>query len=305
MPESFEDARKRMLSTTKEQVKKAYSSEEYALINAINAYLDTNKSYNLLYERLAEWFSIYFPDIQLGTAKSLAEVTILITSGEYTFEQVLAVINDNFKAKRVYELSKDPLIRDMGEGEKQAILGFAQMSKTMDATLTGLDSYIKTTSTKLLPNATYLTDEKIAAEMLSKAGSLERLATMPASTIQLLGAEKALFKHIKFGSKPPKYGILFKMSVVNAAPREIRGKIARAYATKISIALKADYFTKNFIAPQLKKTLEETLEKIRSAPRKPPQQRPRQEFRSEGGRGRFQGRPGFQKGNRPDKRPHH
>ena len=92
-----------------------------------------------------------------------------------------------------------------------------------------------------MPNVTYLTDDKIAAELLAKAGSLERLAMMPASTIQLLGAEKALFKHIKFGSKPPKYGIIFKLPAVTSAQREKKGMVARAYATKICIALKADY----------------------------------------------------------------
>ena len=71
-----------------------------------------------------------------------------------------------------------------------------------------------------MPNVTYLTDEKIAAELLAKAGSMERLALLPASTIQLLGAEKALFKHIKYGSKPPKYGVLFKLAEVTSAPKD-------------------------------------------------------------------------------------
>ncbi len=275
MKESFEEARKRMIAKTKEEVKQAYSGEEYALINAINAYLDTNKSYNLIYERLTEWFAVYFPDIQLGNPKTLADITMLIVKGDYDFQQVLELINDNSKAKHVYELSKEEALRNMSDGEKQAILGFANMSSNMGTTLTTLEGYIKETSMKLLPNVTYLTDEKIAAEMLSKAGSMERLATMPASTIQLLGAEKALFKHLKFGSKPPKYGVLFKMPIINSAPREQRGKIARAYATKISIALKADYYTKNFIAEKLKNDLEETIKKIRTTPPKPVQpQRP-------------------------------
>lgn len=300
--ESFEEARKRMLAKTKEEVKQAYSGEEYALINAINAYLDTSKSYNLLYERLAEWFGVYFPDIELGNPKTLAEITSLIVKGDYDFQNVLDLINDNAKAKHVYELSKDKALRSMNEGEKQAILSFAEMSKNMDTTLTSLESYIKEASTKLLPNTTYLTDEKIAAEMLSRAGSIERLATMPASTIQLLGAEKALFKHLKFGSKPPKYGILFKMTIINSAPREIRGKIARAYATKISIGLKADYYTKNFIADKLKKTLEETIEKIRKLPPRPYRPQQPQQFQKRDNRrrqgGRQEGRQGGRQGGR-------
>ena len=158
----------------------------------------------------------------------------------------------------------------MSDNERNAVLGFAKLSNQMYDTLLELESYIKTTSKAIMPNATYLTDEKIAAELLSKAGSLERLATMPASTIQLLGAEKALFKHIKFGSKPPKYGVLFKLADISTGPRDKRGRIARAYATKVSIGLKADFFTHNFIAEKLKEDLEKTIKKIKETPNKGP-----------------------------------
>jgi nucleolar protein 56 len=118
-----------------------------------------------------------------------------------------------------------------------------------------------------------------------------------------LGAEKALFKHIKFGSKPPKYGILFKLPAVTNAQREKKGRIARAYATKISIALKADHFSKNFIAERLKESLDHSLKKIEEqeiAPRpRQEQQFGRRQSRSGDGRNRWrsdknirQGKPG-------------
>jgi nucleolar protein 56 len=95
---------------------------------------------------------------------------------------------------------------------------------------------------------------------------------MPASTVQLLGAEKSLFKHIKFGSKPPKYGVLFKLTDISNGPRDKRGRIARAYATKVCIGLKADFFTKNFIAEKLKEDLEKTIKKIKETPNKGPKE---------------------------------
>ena len=122
-----------------------------------------------------------------------------------------------------------------------------------------------------MPNITHIIDYKVAAELLAKAGSMEKLAMMPASTIQLLGAEKALFKHLKYGTKPPKYGILFKLPDVTNAPREKKGKIARAYAAKIAIAARADFFTKNVIGEQLKASLDKSLEKIKAAESKPKQ----------------------------------
>ncbi len=264
-----------MLKSAKEGIKDAYSSEEYALIQAINAYLETSKSYNLVYERLTEWAGIYFPEKRFTNSKTLADFA-------------LSIAHDS-------QEEKSSIGRSMNEDEKKAIEGFAQMSKNMDAALSNLEEYIKQASNRMLPNVTYLTDEKIAAEMLSKAGSMERLATMPASTIQLLGAEKSLFKHIKFGSKPPKYGILFKMPAVNGAQRDTRGRIARVYATKISIALKADYYTKKFIAKELKKSLDAAIEKIKAAPprekKKEEMHRPDFKKHQQGGGFRNKGRP--------------
>lgn len=263
----FEEIREKMLKSAKEGIKKAYTNEEYALIQAINAYLETSRSYNLLYERLGEWYGIYFPEIRINNPKTLADLAIVLNDkSDLSKESINSILNDEEKSEEILRKVNSTIGRNMNSSEKDAVVKFAELSNQMNEALKGLEAYIKTTSNILMPNATYLTDEKIAAELLSKAGSLERLATMPASTIQLLGAEKALFKHIKFGSKPPKYGILFKLAAVGNAQREHRGKMARVYATKISIALKADYFSKNFIADKLKKSLDISVEKIKAKP---------------------------------------
>lgn len=272
---SFEELRERMLASAKAGISEAYSSEEYALIQAINAYLETNKSYNLGYERLTEWFGIYFPEIRMSNAKSLADLALLLTKPQQpSAEEVKKIVNNEQMAKLIHEKSGATIGRKMNLDEKKAVIEFAELSNNLLRVLTALEEYIKIASERLLPNTTYLTDEKIAAELLSKAGSMERLATMPASTVQLLGAEKSLFKHIKFGSKPPKYGVLFKLPVVNTAPREIRGRIARVYATKISIGLKADYYTKKFIGKELKQNLDQIVERIRKEPIKPKKPQP-------------------------------
>ena len=87
---------------------------------------------------------------------------------------------------------------------------------------------------------------------------------MPASTVQLLGAEKALFRYKKEGGKPPKHGVIFQHPLINKAPRKDRGKIARILATKISIAAKADVFTKKDISDILKNDLERRIKDIRN-----------------------------------------
>lgn len=265
MADDFKELRERMIRTAKGDIKEAYGNEEYILIQAINAFNESSRSYNLMYERLAEWFGIYFPEVRVGSPGVLAELAIAMCSGtEFNKAAIEKIIDDPQKAESIFNKAKETMGRKPVGDEKEAVAAFANLSKDMGRGIGGLDTYIKAAATRIMPNVTYLTDDKIAAELLAKAGSLERLANMPASTIQLLGAEKALFKHIKFGSKPPKYGIIFKLPAVTEAQREKKGMVARAYATKICIALKADFYTKKFIADKLKETLDANMEKITS-----------------------------------------
>ena len=92
------------------------------------------------------------------------------------------------------------------------------------------------------PNISGILGAAVGARILARAGSLKKLAFMPASTIQVLGAEKALFRSLKTGSQPPKHGLLFQHALVHAAPRWQRGKIARAISTKAAIAARVDVY---------------------------------------------------------------
>ncbi|MGC8687422.1 MAG: hypothetical protein ACP5RM_01830 [Candidatus Micrarchaeia archaeon] len=274
MRSKIESIREKMLKSTKEQISASYANEEYALMQAINAYNELSKSYNLMYERLSEWYGLYYPEIRITNAKTLADLALALnTNPKDSLEALKAALGEEQRANSIYEKAISTMGRSMNENEKEAIAAFASSSNSMYETLNKLGEYIKKVSNEIMPNVTFLTDEKIAAELLSKAGSMERLATMPASTIQLLGAEKALFKHIKFGSKPPKYGILFKLPAITNGKRSARGRIARLYATKISIALKADYYSKRFIADKLKQDIEKGIEEINKKPEQKREQR--------------------------------
>ncbi len=292
--EPFEEARERALRGAKAGIKSSYGSEEFALIQAINAYRELTKSYNLAYERLSEWYGIYFPELRISNPKTLATLALVLNSKPISRDAVAAAVGEEGKADDIYAKANATMGREMGDEERGAVKKLAESNLAMDSALEALKGYVTAASKRLLPNTSYLTDETIAAELLSKAGSLEKLATMPASTIQLLGAEKALFKHIKFGSKPPKYGVLFKLPAVGTAPRHMRGRIARAYATKISIGLKGDVFSKRFIGEELKSSLDASLERIRSSPEPEPRQHTHEYQRRPMG-----GRRGFGGGRRP------
>ncbi|MGC8680109.1 MAG: hypothetical protein ACP5T6_02315, partial [Candidatus Micrarchaeia archaeon] len=263
----FNSLREEMLKRAKEGISSSYESEEYALIQSINAYNETTKSFNLAQERLNEWFGLYFPELKINSPQTLVQL-INTLFNNYSYESILKIVNNESTAKIIYEKARSTIGRKANEDEIEAIKKFASLSEYFNETLIALDKYIKKVANSLMPNTVYITDAQIAAELLSKAGSLERLALMPAGTIQLLGAERALFKHIKYGSKPPKYGILFNLSDIGTAPKELKGPIARVYATKISIALKADYYTKKFIAKELKENIIKSIEYLKKKPRK-------------------------------------
>ena len=284
---NIDELREKALKSAREGIKNAYASEEYALMQAINAYRETTRSYNLAFERLSEWYGIYFPEIKISNPDMLADLAIALnTKGSLSKESIMAAVKDQERADSIYAKATATIGRSMNDEEKAALMSYAGMCKRMSEALVGIEEYLKVASKRILPNTTYLTDEKIAAELRARAGSMERLALMPASTVQLLGAEKALFKHIKFGSRPPKYGIIFKLPEVGNAQRDRRGMMARAYATKICIALKADHFSKNFIAEKLKKDLEASTKRINTKEIKPRPQRPAQP--QHGGWGRRQ-----------------
>lgn len=267
MENDFEELRKRMIKSAKDKIKMNYQSEEYALIQAINAYNEAVKSQNLFYERLTEWYSLYFPEINVSSPKALASLALILNADRSIGKEAIeSAIGDASKAESIAKKLEGSIGRRMGDEERNVVIEYAKLLLDMSDSIEKLDAYISAAVGRLLPNTAYLTEDKIAAELLSKAGSMERLATFPASTVQLLGAEKALFKHIKFGSKPPKYGVIFKLPEVTNARKDIRGRIARLYATKITMALKADYYTKNFIAEKLKNDINDGIKRISASP---------------------------------------
>lgn len=117
--------------------------------------------------------------------------------------------------------------------------------------------YISALMDGLCPNVKAVCDVAVGAKLIEHAGSLKRLSEMPSSTVQILGAEKALFRHMKTGAKPPRHGVIVSHVLIAGVPDKMHGRVARALADKISIAAKVDYFRGKFIGDKLRKMLED------------------------------------------------
>lgn len=103
-----------------------------------------------------------------------------------------------------------------------------------------LAEYLKNRMAAVAPNLTQLVGELVGAKLISHSGSLMNLAKQPASTIQILGAEKALFRALKTKKSTPKYGLIYNASIVGQANNKLKGKISRTLANKAALCVRAD-----------------------------------------------------------------
>ena len=122
--------------------------------------------------------------------------------------------------------------------------------------------YLQKVMKEHCPNLLELGGVTIGAKLIELGKGLKNIALLPASTIQLLGAEKALFRHIKTGSKSPKYGVIINHPIIQNAGREQKGKASRMLADKLSLCARLDYFKGEFKASQYRKELEKKLGKL-------------------------------------------
>ncbi len=235
----------------------------------ISALDDIIKIINLLAERLREWYSVHFPELSSDIEDHEEFAKIVYEYGDYE------TIKNNLEKFRDIVSSGAPI----SEEDIEMIKTFAKHLLDTIELRKNLQDYLESLMKDVAPNLTHLVGAPLAARLIAQAGGLEKLARLPASTIQVLGAEKALFRHLRKGSRPPKHGIIFVHPYIHSSPRWQRGKIARALATKIAIAARADAYTKQFIGEKLKEDFEKRVAEIKEKYRNPPP-RPKRERRS-------------------------
>ena len=127
-----------------------------------------------------------------------------------------------------------------------------------------MEKYVDQVLKEIAPNLRELAGPLIGARLIAMVGGLEKLAKKPSSTIQLLGAEKALFRFLRGRGKSPKFGLLFTHPLVQSTPLDKKGKVARVLASKLSIAVKLDFYGDKDKSKNMKEDLEKRIEKIRA-----------------------------------------
>jgi nucleolar protein 56 len=146
---------------------------------------------------------------------------------------------------------------------KKKVKPFEKTLAAVNDEIQRLQDQIEIDMKTIAPNTSKIIGPLIGARLIALAGGMQRMAMLPASTVQILGAEKALFRFKKEGGRPPKHGVIFQHPLINRGQKTERGRIARLLANKISTAMKADVFTKRDIADELQQDIDIRLQEIR------------------------------------------
>jgi nucleolar protein 56 len=224
----YERLREATIAATREAVAERERADDQQLVHAVRALDDCARTANELTERVAEW---------AGTQESDATVDMAY-------------------------------VRDLAARESDSPVGgrvrsLAERVVDLDDERAQLRAYIERTAPEVAPNLATLAGPVLAARLIALAGGLETLAKKPAGTVQVLGAEDALFAHLRGGAAPPKHGVIYTHDAVRGTDPEHRGSAARALAGKLTIAARIDHYSGES-RPELAADLEERIERIQA-----------------------------------------
>jgi nucleolar protein 56 len=262
------------LEITKLRVKEAVEKRDLIIMQAIQTIDDLDKTVNLFMSRVREWYGIHFPELDRLLDKHETYARLVFKLGNkdnFTGERLEKEDVPQSKAEKIAKSAETSMGADLTETDLTQIQTLCKNVLELYQLRQALENYLNTTMEEVTPNVKAIASSSLGARLITLAGGLTNLAKMPSSTIQVLGAEKALFRSLKTGARPPKHGIIFQHALLHEAKKWQRGKIARAMAGKLAIAARADAFGSRYIGEELKADLEKRIEEIHKKYDQPPQ----------------------------------
>jgi nucleolar protein 56 len=248
------------IDITNDRLREASKSEDMFLIQAINSIEELDETTGKMVERLREWYSIHFPE--LDRIKNQERYVEMVTDWGDMDSIIDSGVLDSDKDSRVR--TDRSVGAPISETDLLMVREFADSVKSLQKTKKSLTDYVDRRMGEIAPNLKDLAGPSLGAKLIAHVGSIERLSKMPSGTVQVLGAEKALFRHLKTGENPPKHGLIFQHPEVRGAKWWIRGKIARTLALKISLAVRKDVYSGDY-DPTIVESFEKRVEEIKKA----------------------------------------
>ncbi|MCX8178519.1 MAG: hypothetical protein N3D75_01665 [Candidatus Aenigmarchaeota archaeon] len=237
------------IELTRMRIKKNVKKDRIAM-EVIDAIDEIDKSINIYVARIREWYGLHFPEFEKQVDK------------HEKFIKLIATFGSRDKIEDFSDLAKGSMGLDFNERDENIVKEYASAIYNMYKLREKMEKYLEDLLKEISPNFSALAGPLLAARLIALAGGFDKLAKKPSSTIQLLGAEKALFRYLHGHGKSPKHGVLFTHNLIQQAPMNKRGKIARVIASKLSIAIKMDYYGSGDSSEELKRDLNERIQKI-------------------------------------------
>ncbi len=239
------------IELTKRRIKEVVKKDKI-IIQAVDAIDEIDKSLNIFTARLREWYGLHFPEMEMAVEKHERFVKLVSEYG----------LRENIDKKELKQIAKTSMGIDLSKEDEEILKDYATKIKELYKFREHLEKYVDHVLKEVAPNLREIGGSLLVARLIALTGGLEKMAKKPSSTIQLLGAEKALFRFLHGRGRSPKYGLLFTHQLIQNAPLKKRGKVARVLASKLSIAAKLDFYGKKVKSDELKKNLEERIKKI-------------------------------------------
>jgi nucleolar protein 56 len=222
--------------------------QDKGIINSYSLLEQMEKNLNTFAMRVKEWYAWHFPELNRIVTDNETYVKFVMTVGHrdnvesISDEDLEALVGDADLAFQIRERIKTSMGNDLLEVDEENLKAFAEYTSQHYDFKKLLQGYLRQVMEGVAPNLTELLGETVGAKILTQAGGLTNLSKLPASTIQILGAEKALFRALKTKSATPKYGHLYNSTFIGKAKIGDKGKVSRCLANKCALASRLDHF---------------------------------------------------------------
>lgn len=229
-------------SISRHKLKFSADKVDVMIVQAIKLLDDLDKELNNYAMRVKEWYGWHFPEMDRIVNDNLAYARIIMSMGtrDNAVNVDLSDILPEDIEQRLKSGAEVSMGTEIGEFDLENIKLLAEQVISFTEYRQQLSQYLTSRMKAIAPNMTELIGELVGARLIAHAGSLMKLAKSPGSTIQILGAEKALFRALKTKHDTPKYGLIYHASLVGQATGKNKGKMARMLAAKAALALRVD-----------------------------------------------------------------
>jgi len=246
-----DDIREKAISQTREEIESSVEKDQL-LVKAVKQLDQLERDIRDQVERLRDWYGVHFPELEQEITEDDRFVDILEKYG---------VEKNNIEP--FDQMAEKSTGSDLSEQDRELIENSVSTIASMKDLRDEIEVYVKEGAQEEFQNLSVLLGPVLATRLVALAGGLEELAKKPASTVQMLGAEKALFRHLHGEGTSPKHGVLFHHRFVKNLPEEKRGKMARFLANKSVMAARIDQYGDEDKSEKLRQKIEDKYEELK------------------------------------------